>query len=233
MNRLALTLFLAAGLSCGPSSKTVVALHRTAVEAKLASIRAIGGLLPAELVPTGAAFTLNGPPPEFTPSPGKTNAVVMDVDHFAYPQPLLFKFRLSGDNPIADAVSLLGKGEFHGRSGDAEETAAYLQQFSGLRYLLVIRNMDVQEPKVLTGKLGSKTSFSAGSCSGDAILFDIEARKSVGGFRFSGASSGEVQAGVSNPQGYLSADLRINTESLISAEFQARYPGSRPPFRAR
>jgi len=214
--------------SCGPSPAQVVNRYRPSIEAKLAAIRAVEDRLPSEPVPTGAAFVLEGPPPEFAPSAGKVNAIVMEPDHFRYPEPLRYQFRLSRENPIADPVSLLKTGEFHGgRAGNSAMMEKVLREFGGLKYLLVIRNLEVREAALTPGR---RDSFTGGSCEGDALLFDLDLGRSVGGFRFSGSSSEQVSAQTSNPQGFLGADLRINTVRIISTEFTRRFPGATPPY---
>ena len=96
-----------------------------------------------------------------------------------------------------------------------------------LRYVLVIRNLEVREA-TLTG--ASTRTYTGGTCEGDALLYDLESGKSVGGFRFAGRSSEKVRAEASAPEAYLTGDLKANTVGAIRAEFQKRYPGTTPPY---
>lgn len=223
----ALLIAMAVLSSCGPSSADMINRYRPASEAKLKAIRAIGAKVAGEFVPTGGPFELEGPPPEFVPSPGKANAIVLEPDHFAYPEPPQSRFRLTRENPIANPAALLKKGELHYGSGNLETKEEVLQEFIRLKYVLVIRNLEVRDA-ALTG--ASTRTFTGGTCEGDALLYDLESGRSVGGFRFSGRSSEKVRADMGDPEAYLTGNLKTNTVGAIRAEFQRRYPGTTPPY---
>lgn len=243
--RVLLLLAAALSASCGKTPEAVIQQHRPAVEARLASIKAIAQLLPSEIVPTGAPFVLTGPPPSFGPlSSAACNAILMEEDCFAYPDPPKPGFRFSAENPIADPVSLLSRGEFHGgRPGNRELMDELLKHFTALRYVLVVRGMEVRAPVIEPRKekkpdpFQSRTPganadflFTSGTCDGDLILFDLETKKSVGGFRFYGKNSPQLMVSSIDQMGYLESDLRKNTTRSIAKDFLQRYPSAVPPF---
>jgi hypothetical protein len=213
--------------SCGPSSADMINRYRTVTEAKLAAIRAVGARVATEFVPTGGPFELEGPAPEFTPSGSKSNAIVMEPDHFTTPEPPQARFRLTRENPIANAATLLKKGELYYGSGNLEAKEEVLQDFTRLRYVLVIRNLEVKEAALTAG---SSKTFSGGTCEGDALLYDLDRCKTVGGFRFAGRSSEKVRVDANDAESYLSGNLKTNTVQAIRAEFAKRYPGATPPY---
>ncbi|MBV8878373.1 MAG: hypothetical protein JO332_00275 [Planctomycetaceae bacterium] len=219
--------------SCGPSSKKVIEKHRPAVEAKLASLRAIGAQLDKEPRWPGAAFPPGGPPPEFGPSPGSVNAIVLEPDCFAFPEPRKFGFGLIEWNPLADPVDLLRYGVFNhsARDGSAEAKARFLEEFAGLKYALVLHRYSVVDPEEKRGKLGSTKTFRGGRCDGEAVLFDIDRRVAIGGFPFAAGNSDDVFASTKNVEGGLISDLVKNGRQAVNAEFLSRYPTSTPPFR--
>jgi hypothetical protein len=240
-----LLLFVAATLlaSCGKSTEAVIQERRAAVEGRLAAFQAVADQLGSEVAPTGAPFVLAGPPPQFGPMTGGPNAVVMETAHFQVSDPLPPGLHLCLENPIADASSLMKSGEFHGgRPGNRELKEQYLRNFLAVRYVLVIRSLEVREPVVQPGRPSPppdrnrplqelpKGVFTKGTCEGDAILFDLDQKKSVGGFRFFGESSSNLTVSTADEQGYLRSDLRINTVRGICREFGLRYPGATPPF---
>lgn len=243
LGRLLVLLGTALSGSCGNATEQMIQRYRAGVEAKLAAIQAIGARLPAEVVPTGAPFVLTGPPPSFGDLGSGTNAIVMEEGHFATGAPLLEGFHLSPAHPLADPSSLLSGGEFaEKRPGTLELKEALLKDFSAVRYVLVLRRMELKAPVVKPvprnpslppGAPKPDFLYEKGTSEGDLILFDLEQQKSVGGFRYYGESSPTITTTDLDPVSKMNnmlQDLRANTARSIKEEFQRRYASAVPPF---
>ena len=103
--------------SCGPSSADIIYRYRAPTEAKLAAIRVVGVRVATEFVPTGGPF-------EFGGAGAGVYAVERQVQRdrpgarsFRIPGTAQARFRLTWENPIANAATILKKGEFCYGSG--------------------------------------------------------------------------------------------------------------------
>lgn len=93
-----------------------------------------------------------------------------------------------------------------------------LQEIQRVRYVLVLRAHEVVEPKLTTGLI---TKFDGGKVAGDALLYDLDGAKYLGGFAFSANNSAEINASVEHKESSLRGDLIRNAANAIQEQLKA------------
>ena len=204
---LCLFLFLwvgAAGCDNAPDATAVLAEYRDRVDARLKTIEAIHAQ--AERLPRVTEDRLGelDPPPDLrrkNEGPGK--AVFVEVGHLLQTdrQNIGLDFIVSYDITVTRIATLVRDGHYPppNKHLQLESVAGwilrdYLEEFLQVRYLFLIRPVDVKKPHLLCthkDKLETRT-YLPGHYRGEAMAFDVESGKHLGGFSFEVGTDPEV-----------------------------------------
>jgi hypothetical protein len=176
-------------------------------------------------------FDVPGPPLQFLPKSFNALAIAAeDLDDLAASKP----GSLVPINPLENIASWCQTGELSSKSSQyfgmskdyrLKHLAMDLQSFLGVQYVLVMRTTRKVEPR-----MWGNTGYTGGSWEGEALLFEVDGKKFLGGIRFSASSSPRVEANRTATAEYLQNDLRSNAAKLVRKAFEARFSGSEPPF---
>jgi len=196
--------------------------QRAATEAKLAAIEEAGAAAKALEPLSSDSLPTEGPAPNFAAQSLATNAMEMDLVDFDDLTTTHEQLRLVSHNPVDRVAAWLRKGETPSGK-DAEKLNDQVYALRNIRYLLITRSIEFVEPRDLGG------GFASGAWREEALLFDLEQRKLVGGIRVTGANSDTAKVDPKNAPAWLRADLRANTARAIEEAFRARYPTVPPP----
>jgi hypothetical protein len=186
----------AAGCDTSPDSTEVLAEFRDRVDARLKTIEAIHAQ--AQKLPrvTEDRLAELDPPPDLrrkNDGPGKAEFV--EIEHLLQTDraSLGLDFIVSYDITVTRIATLLRDGHYpppntHLKLESVEGwiLREYLEEFLALRYLFLIRAVDVKKPHLLgtqKDKLESRT-YLPGHYKGEVLAFDVESGKHLGGFAF-------------------------------------------------
>lgn len=97
---------------------------------------------------------------------------------------------------------------------------AVIRHFIDSLYLLINRIVDT-----LSAFIQTETTYSEGSAKGDVLVFDIEAKKLIGGFKVDVTSDDHISMGeYDNVSANLDADLGMNIYEMIKQRFRELSP---------
>lgn len=201
--------------------------RRAMVLKKLEAFDAAGQAVQAEGPVRGDTLYVTGPAPSFPPGSGSPNAVVMSLDDFADLTTTSKKYRLIAVNPIQRIAAWARKsqtpwGQDLGRK-EVDALQNDIPRFLQLKYVLVARTVQVVEP-TLAGN-----GYFGGSFRADAILFDLDDRKPLGGVAFKGESDAKASVDQRDPVSSLKGILRKNTVLVLASAFKRHFPDVSPP----
>jgi len=136
-----------------------------------------------------------------------------------YPEPFLFKAyeAVEGGAPDMEKVEL-------------ERVLDHVRQ---MRYVLVVRHLEVREPEVVDDPTRGLPEFESGHIQGEALLFDLEAGQYLGGFAFEASNSEAVETRIEvtkHMRRDLRDDLRQQATEAIWDALDARLPGVGTPL---
>jgi hypothetical protein len=142
-----------------------------------------------------------------------------------------FKFFKLQDDPYRVTPRARGIGLDKGEDKAKYRSDKYkpvLQQMQRAKYALFISGK-VQEPKV---ELGGK-SFIPGKFDGAGVLYEIESKKLLGGFRLEATNSDKVSTRTGDYTGQaldaLMHDFENNTRAALWKGMKARFPSAKLP----
>jgi hypothetical protein len=193
----ALILAWAVAAGCGdePNGTAVLAEYRDRIDARLKTIEAIHAQ--AKKLPrvTEDRIAKLDPPPDLrrkNDGPGKAEFV--EIDHLLQTDRQLgLDFIVSYDTTVTTVATLVRDGHFppptvHRTLDNTEGWIVQedLEEFLKLRYLFLIREVEVRKPHLL-GKHEDKLEtrkYLPGHYRGEMLAFDVETGKHLGGFTF-------------------------------------------------
>ena len=201
---LILALAIAAGCDTSPDATEVFAEYRDRVEARLRTIEAIHAQ--AKKLPRVTEDRLGklDPPPDLrrkNDGPGKAEFV--EIAHLLQTdrKDLGLDFIVSYDVTVTTIATLVRDGHYpppntHLKLENVEGWILRedLEGFLRLRYLFLIREVEVQKPSLL-GKQEDKLEtrkYLPGHYVGEVLAFDVESGKHLGGFSFRVETDPEV-----------------------------------------
>ena len=200
-------LFLCVGAAgCGeePNGTVVLVEYRDRVDARLKTIQAIHAQ--AKKLPrvTEDRISKLDPPPDLrrkNDGPGKAEFV--EIDHLLETDRhnIGLDFIVSYDTTVTRIATLVRDGHFPppNKHRTLDNTEGWivredLEEFLQLRYLFLIRTVDVKKPHLLgtqKDKLENRT-YLPGHFRGEVLAFDVESGKHMGGFSFEVGTDPEV-----------------------------------------
>jgi hypothetical protein len=196
---LSLLLFLWVGAAgCGeePNGTVVLAACRARVDARLKTIEAIHAQATKLPRVTEDRIDELDPPPDLrrkNDGPGK--AVFVEMEHLLQTDRhnLGLDFIVSYDTTVTTVATLVRDGHFpppntHRTLDNTDGWIVQedLDEFLRLRYLFLIRTVDVRKPHLLgkqEDKLENRT-YLPGHFRGEVLAFDVESGQHLGGFSF-------------------------------------------------
>lgn len=140
-----------------------------------------------------------------------TNAASEPIEHLSLAHPI-------GADPIYHSRELHACAAF-AKGKNAEITDLDLKMCDALRYLAVLRTKRVEAKVIGPGK------FTAGTCEGDAIVFDLSTGDEVASVPIRGTNSDEVTQHLSDvsPERYLKQDLDRGCAWSAQSEINETY----------
>ena len=221
---------LAAGLAASlaackgaPSPEEQVALHKPAVEAVYAKLRALEPIVQATPPVTEDRMDLGGAKIVLD-SDEFTNAIFIPAANLATPE-----FASSDGMGATHAITAEYCGEAI-RSGGKDEgigIGLFLEECGRATHAFVLRTHREQLAEI-TGS----DSFESGYYDGDVLLFRLEDGALLGGFSVSAESSDEVSVTLDSagnpidPMERLNSDLSSQVYSIIDAKLKHQVPGA-------
>ncbi|MHC4164761.1 MAG: hypothetical protein ACYSUM_21805 [Planctomycetota bacterium] len=193
---LALAVAGAAGCGGSPDATAVLAEYRARVDARLRTIEAIrdqAQKLPR--VTEDRLATLDPPPDLRRKNDGPGKAEFVEIEHLLQTDRhnIGLDFIVSYDITVTKIATLVRDGHYPppNEHNGLENIAGWilredLEAFLALRYLFLIRSVDVKKPFLLgtqEDKLETR-QYQPGHYRGEVLAFDVETGKHVGGFSF-------------------------------------------------
>lgn len=201
---------------------------RPAAAARLAAFEAVGLLL-KDLGPlTSISLDVQGPAPSFPPCLGHENAIVIGAEDFEDLTNPSSKSRLVPLNPIGGVASWARKGVTPlGTKPDPDDYLQRVERLLQLKYVLVVRTTRLIEPQI-----SNPGEFVGGSCAAEALLFDLDQKKFLGGVGMEGSNPSKISipGWVSNTPEWVMENLREMTFAGAKGYFKQRFPEASPPF---
>ncbi|MBI3857647.1 MAG: hypothetical protein HY293_18350 [Planctomycetes bacterium] len=201
--------------------------QRAAVLKKLEAFEAIGTEASGTGPVRGHTLSVPGPAPSFPSGPGSGNAVVISMDDFADLTTSSKKSRLVSVNPVQRVAAWARKNRNPWGSDlgnkDIEALRSQIPAFLQLKYLLVARTLHIVEPQIMGN------GFAGETFNGDALLFDLDERKGLGGISFKAKNDQTVTVDDRQRLGWLTGNLQQNAMAALAAEFKQRFPAASPP----
>jgi hypothetical protein len=224
--------------------KKVIEEHRAASTAQLAKITALAPIAEAhapltrddwklppgvqlDLRPHDSAVAYDGPERGARAS---YNTAMVYVEQLARPcesdgltwqhhdRGFFFLSPVRSNAWLIDPACALETGSgMHGAEIDLRVLDDGLRTLARTKYVLVLRLRERTKPNLVMAELIEKKmeSFKAGRVAGDALLFDVEARKYLAGFVIDASNSETVSVRDKDVHGQLESELLERTRTLI------------------
>lgn len=221
----------AAAVNAAPESKQPDPLE-DAVRARRAAVF----FLRKEMNPDPATWPKDEEP-ELDFGKEKGNAIVVHAESGRYENPLdsltrgpAFKLFHIADDPYRlanQAYGMFEKPEDQAKYRTDQYKAA-LEHFTRAKYVLFVVGK-VEQPHVV---FAATKSFTPGSLEAAAVLYEIESKKPLGGFRFEAGNSDKVNARTESTvqaQEAVLHDFENNAREALWKALKARFPSVRLP----
>lgn len=212
---------------CNRTAADVVASHKEASTERVARLQAVGTMVADTPPLTEDGIRLDGPLPDFSDDWDEREgraAVIMDTD---LASPTTYKASLlqpKFPSPVAVAASIAMTGAMpDGTEPDSPRAAeGWLEILDELRYVLVVRMLDYRAP------VAQVAWYDHGWIRADALLFDLDTVKLLGGFRFQVTTAESVNTSLPL-QKSLDNSMRWNLSRAIRTGLARHLPATNLP----
>lgn len=227
---------LVAGCAEEPKGTDVLPQYRDRVDARLKTIEAIHAQ--AQKLPrvTEEKIAKLDPPPDFArraAGPGK--AVFVEIDHLLQTdrRNLGLDFIVSYDTTVTTVATIVRDGHYpppntHVKLENVEGWILEedLEKFLALRYLFLIRPVDVKKPHLMGTQDQALESrrYLSGYWVGEVLAFDLETGKHVGGYHVRVETDPEVKVNTNYYLTDLWRSLAKKAMEKIKARMEEIYP---------
>ncbi len=214
-------------LACrGKSVDEAIAENRAGVTVNFSRIAALRAAVDAAPKLDGDRVLPAGEPVVVQPA-SKKNAMIVHAEDLREPGSKgAVPLRITGTGELLDCGSILATKKY-ASGGDALGKVAdeYLRNCAAVRYLFVVRTREHRAPAY-----ASADTFTPGKFVGDVLLYRVDDKSALGGFRIDVESSDVVTVTKGNRDGdRLGSDFSANVFVAVQDGIRRYVPGALPP----